>query len=165
LKQQGAKRAREAMAAENAAREARASIMQPSPFPVGAFLLQEITDLQTPMLPHANLDVFETLRRQIAENEAACAEIRTAYIEQQAAKSALKEAEAERKAKAKAKAPEEEKEDGAYACKICFKSKENFAAFHCGHMMCLDCANGVRRSSNKCPFCRKKVIDLRPVFI
>lgn len=49
-------------------------------------------------------------------------------------------------------------------CEICFENPKNNAFYKCGHKACKECAESVKKSTGKCPFCREPILDIIKVF-
>lgn len=50
------------------------------------------------------------------------------------------------------------------ACKICYQRAMDAAVIECGHAMCYDCAEKLKRQKALCPFCRAKIIHVLRIY-
>lgn len=56
-----------------------------------------------------------------------------------------------------------------YNCKICYNNKINYALHPCGHTLCLNCSETIKKTYpngiNSCPFCKQSIISYNKIFL
>lgn len=59
--------------------------------------------------------------------------------------------------------PPSEPDDSA-VCGICMVRPKNCALYKCGHRVCKECADAIKKSTGQCPYCKGPIMDVMRIY-